>query len=205
MITRIRLVLVVLILIAVAAGGSAAPAVCLALSQPTRASQTLSKLERASAQAVPGVSLMPSQVTVQLPDGFVLDVLVDCGTHADAAAVQVAFDPVYMEAVSVAQGDAAFPEILRASIDPVAGIVYYDAGSLLCHSQGSCPEGVIHLATISFLAKARTFPSKNVGIYGQVTWAGDLIYDGQGSGSTVIITSLVSPLYLPLVLRDWVF
>lgn len=195
MTTRLRLFLVLAILLALVAGASAAPRATLAQNQPASAPKT------ASVQALAGVSLSPAQVTVPVLSTFTLDVLVDCGTQADAAGIEVTFNPAYMEVVSVAQDVSGFPDVLRSQFDNVSGVVKYDAGSLLCHGQGSCPAGVIRVATITFQTKAPTFPTRNVSVYGQVTWTGNLTFDGQGSGSTITITSPIGPVYLPFVSR----
>jgi hypothetical protein len=197
---------------AVAAGGSVALAAPLALAQPIGTPitgarvplTTLSIPDRPAAQALAGVSLSPAEVTVQVPANFTLDVLVNCGTHADAAGVEVTFDPAYMQVVTVTQDEAAFPNVLRNRFDNASGIVYYDTGAALtCHADGNCPAGVIRVATITFQATGRTFPTKTVGIHGQVVWAGDLIFNGQGNGSTITITSTapLSLVYLPSVVR----
>ncbi len=201
-ITAIRSSLVNVVLIAVVtAGGAAARAAPLVLAQPIYAPVTLSVPDHPAAQGLAGVSLSPSQATVQVLAQFTLDILVDCGTHADAAGAQLTFDPAYMQVVAVTADESVFPEVLRNRFDNVSGIVYYDAGSMQCHGENSCPTGVNRMATITFRAIDRTFPTKNVAIHGQVTWAGDLIFDAQGSGSTITITAPVSRAYLPLVVR----
>ena len=199
MITRFRSFLVLVILLALVAGGSVAPRATQAQSQPASALAA----DEPSVQALAGVSLSPARVTVPVLSTFALDVLVDCGTQADAAGIEVTFNPAYMEVVSVTQDVSAFSDVLRSQFDNVAGVVKYDAGSVLCHGQGSCPAGVIRVATITFHAKAPTFPTRNVSIYGQVTWTGNLTFDGQGTGSTITITSPISPVYLPFVSRGW--
>ena len=210
MVTAMRSFMIVALLAAIVlAGGCAAPSMALILVQPADAPAVvasgvhtvLSMPHYGASWQLAGVSLSPSERTVQVLTDFTLDILVNCGTHADAAAVEVAFDPAYMQVVAVTQDESSFPTVLRNHFDNVAGIVYYDAGSLQCHSEDSCPAGVIRIATITFRAIARTFPTKDVGVSAQVLWAGDLTFDGQGSGSTITITSPVSPAYLPLVVR----
>lgn len=210
MVTAMRSFSIVALLTAIVlAGGCAAPSMALILVPPADAPAVvasgvhtvLSMPDYRVSRELAGVSLSPSERTVQVLTDFALDILVNCGTHADAAAVEVAFDPAYMQVIAVTQDESSFPTVLRNRFDNVAGIVYYDAGALQCHSEDSCPAGVIRIATITFRAIARTFPTKDVGVSGQVLWAGDLIFDGQGSGSTITITSSVSPVYLPLVVR----
>jgi hypothetical protein len=214
MITRIRSFLVVAVLAAVvAASASAGPPVSPVLAQvpdtstvvPDAVLTALSEPDHPVTQALAGVMLSPATATVEVLSDFTLDILVDCGTHAEVAEARVTFDPTYMQVVTVTTDASVFPTVAYNVFDNVSGSVIYDAGSLTCHSQGSCPAGVIRMATITFRAIARSFPSKYVGINGEVLWSGSVIFDGQGSGSTITITSPVSPVYLPFVSRGWAF
>ena len=151
-----------------------------------------------------GVSLSPTEVTTPPGSTFDLDVLVDCGTNADAASVTLRFNTNYLQVQSIVADETSFPNVLRKRIDNTAGTVQYDGGSLACHSEDNCPSGLIRVATVTFVATRRTLPSSPVGIRGQVVWAGETLFDDLGAGTMVTVTSsspLVYSVSLPLVAR----
>ena len=163
---------------------------------------TLSAPAGPKAQALAGLSLSPAEQTVQALTDFTLDVVVNCGTHADGAGLVVTFDPLYMQVIAVTPDKSGFPNVMQGSFDNRAGTIVYDAGaSLMCHAEGTCPSGVIRVATVTFRATARTHPISYVGLLGQVFWAGELVFDGEGDGSTITITPSAGIAYLPLVVR----
>lgn len=203
-ITDIYSLLVACVLTAALAAEPVAP---VAPSQPTRGPGTgsavtpitLSALDSPAAQALAGLGLSPAEQTVQALTSFTLDMVVNCGTHADAAALVVTFDPAYMQVTGVTPDESGFPAVLRQRFDNVSGTVLYDAGSLECHAEGTCPSAAIRVATITFRATARTFPTSYVGLSGQVAWAGELVFDGGGNGSTITIAPPAGVAYFPLV------
>lgn len=151
-----------------------------------------------------GVSLSPAEVTTAQGTTFALDVFVDCGANADAASVTLSFNVNYLQAQSITADETNFPNVLRKRVDNVTGSVQYDGGSLACHSEGNCPSGLIRVATVTFSAARRTLPSTPVTVRGQVVWAGETLFDGSGTGTSVTVTSdspLVYPVFLPLVTR----
>jgi hypothetical protein len=122
---------------------------------------------------------------------FTVDIVADCGANADAAAVKVAFDPAYLQFVSLAPDLSKFSNKLLQSYDNSAGRVEYDAGAALtCHESLNCPSGSVRLATITFRTVAQCGLSVPLSVEGKMTWAGgyDYIFNGVGSGSTVGIT-----------------
>jgi hypothetical protein len=157
-----------------------------------------------SAATLQGVSLSPVVVSTPEETTFALDLMVDCGANADAASLTLGFNPIYLQVETVTADETVFPNVLRRRFDNAAGSVNYDAGSIMCHSEGNCPSGVIRVATVTFRAVRRTLPSTPVTVRGQVVWAGSTTFDGLGEGSTVTITSTSPVLYglsLPLVSR----
>ena len=188
-ITGLRMLLIVTILLTV---GMAASVV---LAQPTAMSVTragvgpaaLSAPGLPAIQAVAGLMLSPPAQTVQVQTTFTLDVVADCGTSADTVGVELTFDPMYLQVVTVTADESRFPQVLRNRFDNSAGTIYYDAGSLLCHSENSCPSGAVRMATVTFRAVATTLNASSVGILGQVVWSGEPIFDGVGAASAITI------------------
>ena len=98
------------------------------------------------------------------------------------------FEPTYLQVVSVIEDTSRFPNILLNTYDNGTGTVRYDVGALLtCHQAGTCPSGIVRVATITFRATALTVPTTHVGISGQMTWSGAHIFDGTGDGSTITV------------------
>ena len=171
---------------------------------PTLAQPSGVSIKGASAQG--GLSLSPPEQTVQAETNFTLEVLADCGSNADGVGVVVTFDPVYLQVVAVAEDESKFPLVLRKRFDNSSGEVYYDAGAPLeCHNERTCPAGVARLATLTFRAVTGTVPSTSVSISGEVVWAGETVFGGEGNGSIVTITSTARRIYLPLVVRGRAF
>ena len=152
------------------------------------------------------IDLAPDSRTVNATDHFPLDIRVDCGANADGAATTVMFDPRYVQVLSLTQDTTLFTNILRSTFDNGTGTVRYDAGApLLCHQERTCPTGFIRIATITFRAVQATDPTTYIGISGQVTWSGAYVFDGPGSGSTISVLPLPTPvctLRLPMIMRS---
>ncbi len=141
-----------------------------------------------AAASSPGLSLSPSSRVVSPGATFAVDVMADCGTHADAAAMAISFNPVYLQVTSITPDTSRFLNmLLPASYDNSAGLVRYETGSVECHSTGSCPSGSVHLATIQFSTVGPCSSSVPVAVGGQLTWAGSYVFDGTGAGSTISI------------------
>jgi hypothetical protein len=64
--------------------------------------------------------------------------LVDCGTHADAAGLQLPFDPAQMEVVGLIPDESVLPDPLRNRFDNGSGIAHHRAKFTLCHGLDSC-------------------------------------------------------------------
>jgi hypothetical protein len=142
-----------------------------------------------AAASSPGLSLAPSSGVANPGATFAVDIIADCGSHADAAAITVSFDPVRLQVVTITPDTSQFPNaLLPASYDNVAGLVRYEAGSLTCHGAGSCPSGSVHLGTIQFSTIGQCGFSVPLALTGQLTWAGGYVFNGTGSGSTIAIT-----------------
>jgi len=152
--------------------------------------------------ASPGLRLAPAVHMVQAPESLTLELWVECGAHADSAAATVTFNPNYLQVDSVVADESAFSTVMRSQYDNVAGTVRYDAGSLTCHGEGDCPSGAIRMATLHFRALARTWPTTYVDIHGRVVWSGSAIFDAEGQGSTITITSSTYLRYLPLAVKS---
>ena len=121
-----------------------------------------------------------------------LHVLANCGSNADGVAVELSFDPAYLEVVCITPDATGFPVILRRTYDNLHGKANYDAGApLTCHQEGNCPAGQVRIATVCLRAKQVTSPSTAVDITGQITWSKAYIFNGPGLGSTV---SVLGPL-----------
>lgn len=174
----------------------------------------LDMLMGAGSQAMPvervaltqaSLSLSPSSLTLTAPVPFTLDIIVDCDAHADGVATTVAFDPAFLRVLSVVPDTSQFPLVLRKEYDHRSGLVQYDAGAVLgCHVQGSCPSGTARIATVTFTGIAWPPHGTYIGLYGQVTWSGQYIFEGEGSGSTVTILPPVGVCHLPMVMRGFV-
>jgi len=200
-ITGMRLLLVTLLLTAVVAPAVSAHPVSTPAPVAGAVPTALPAPTGQAAQALAGTSLFPAELTAQALTGFTLEIVVNCGIHADAASVEVSFDPAYLQVVAVTPDESEFPVVVRKSFDNVSGTILYDAGSLECHSDGTCPSGVIRVAMVRFRALGRTSPTSYVAIKGETDWVGDAIFEGEGDGSTITITSAPGVAYLPLVAR----
>ena len=144
-----------------------------------------------SAQAVEsasGLSLSPSSRVTYPGATFTVDILVDCGSNADAAATVVTFDPAHLQVEALTPDLSAFATTLLQGYDNVAGQVRYDAGSLTCHAASNCPSGSVRLATIRFRTIGECGFLVPLALKGQIAWEGLLTFDGVGAGSTVAIT-----------------
>lgn len=143
----------------------------------------------ARAASAPGLSLSSPAGVVQPGATFSVDIIADCGSRADAVAFAVTFNPAQVQVASVTPDTSQFPNaLLAASYDNVAGWVRYEAGSLACHSAGSCPTGPVHLATIQFTTAGLCGVATPLAVAGQLTWEGAYTFDGSGAGSTIAIT-----------------
>jgi len=157
------------------------------------------------------IRLAPASLTTCATQRFSLDIMVDCGANADGVAAAVTFDPTHLQVVSVTEDRAQFASVLLNAFDNGTGTVRYDAGApLICHQEGTCPSGLVRIATITFRAMQATDPATFVSISGQVTWSGAYVFDGPGSGSTITILPPPTPtptatpahtLRLPMIMK----
>ena len=161
--------------------GLAAAAVllaALALMHPTAGN-------RAAAAAT--VYTSPTTYSTVVSTTFTLDLMADCGSHADAVSLVVSFDPRLLQAQSVT-ADSAFPQTLRKTIDNGLGKVYYDAGApLTCHDDGNCPSGVVRVARLNLVTVGAAAGPTAVTIAGKIVWSGGYVFNGSGTGSAITI------------------
>ncbi|HQJ52107.1 MAG TPA: dockerin type I domain-containing protein [Anaerolineae bacterium] len=161
--------------------GLAAAAVLLAalpLMHPTAGN-------RAAAAAT--VYTSPKTYSTVVSTTFTLDLMADCGLHADAVSLVVSFDPRLLQAQSVT-ADSAFPQTLRKTIDNGLGKVYYDAGApLTCHDDGNCPSGVVRVARLNLVTVGAAAGPTAVTIAGKIVWSGGYVFNGSGTGSAITI------------------
>jgi hypothetical protein len=137
----------------------------------------------------PAVSLSPAARATWEGGLLILDVMVDCGANADAAAVTVEFDPAVLQVISVAADKSRFPTVLRNRFDNVTGRVTYDAGAALdCYSEGACPSGVVRLARIAFRTISPVRATVPVTLSGKITWRGEYTFNAPGAGSQLTVT-----------------
>jgi len=163
-----------------------------------------SKAKPAALATQVSLSLSPASVTIPAQRSFSEDVIVDCGANAEGVGIVVTFDPSLLQVVSVDADESQFPLVLRNEYDNRLGIVWYDVGAPLgCHAEGNCPSGTARIATITFRAVAQAPQTAYIHLRGQVTWSGEYIFSGEGSGSTVTILPPPVMLYLPLVTRHY--
>lgn len=152
--------------------------------------QARSPVSRAQrALSAGGLSLSPTKRTTYPGGTFRLDITVDCGANADAAAVVVTFAPSHLQVTRVVSDATQFPSVLSLAYDNVSGRVRYEAGAALtCHRNGDCPSGLAQMASITFRAVGGSVATTELGVRGLVAWQGLPIFEGEGSGSTVAIT-----------------
>ena len=141
-----------------------------------------------AAGSSPGVSLSPPLRITYPSATFAVGIVADCGTNADAVATFVAFDPAYLQVMSLIPDTSRFPTTLVNRYNNGVGSLQYDAGSLTCHAGGNCPSGTVRLATITFRAIGESGSSGPVNLQGEITWQGLTTFNGAGSGSVVAIT-----------------
>jgi hypothetical protein len=142
-----------------------------------------------AAGASPGLSLSSTSLATYPSATFAVDIVADCGLHADAVSTAVTFNPAYLQVVALTPDVSRFPNPLRKRYDNGVGSVEYDAGAdLFCHEDGNCPSGTARVATITFRAVGASGSSVPLHLQGQMTWEGEYIFDGEGNGSTVAIT-----------------
>ena len=160
--------------------GLAAAAVllaALALMHPTTGN-------RAAAAAT--VYTSPTTYSTVVSTTFTLDLMADCGTHADAVSLVVSFDPRLLQAQSVT-ADSAFSVPLRKTIDNVQGKVYYDAGAPLECLPNNCPSGVVRVARLNLVTVGAAAGPTAVTIAGKIVWSGGYVFNGSGTGSAITI------------------
>nr|MBC7245587.1 hypothetical protein [Chloroflexota bacterium] len=186
--TRLLFVVLSLTLTLLGTGSSAMPA------EPSREAA-----QKALTQA--GLSLSPAELTVAAFAPFSVDIMVHCGDHADGVATELSFNPAYLQVVSIVPDTSQFVLPLRNTYDNQAGIVRYDAGAALdCRIRGTCPTGIVRIATVNLRVVTRALPVTYLGLRGQMSWGGANTFDGVGSGSTItILLPSILYCYLPLI------
>jgi len=148
----------------------------------------------ASIDGVQSVALSPTIWTAYVMDHLTLDIMVHCGANADGAGTTVTFDPAYLQVISITEDTSDFSNVLLSTYDNGTGTIRYDAGALLtCYQSGTCPSGMVRLATITFRATAETVGTTSVGIHGQVTWSGAYTFDGAGTGCAITVLPTPTP------------
>ena len=166
----------------------------LVLVAPYSAGAILGAPAEASMDGVQGLALSPTSWTAYVMDHLTLDIMLNCGANADGAGTIVTFDPAYLQVISIAGDTSDLPNILLNTYDNGTGTIRYEAGALLtCHQTGTCPSGIVRLATITFRAIAESVGTTSVGISGQVTWSGAYTFDGTGTGCAITVLPTPTP------------